>query len=149
MAKKIPEKNEDDVTSMYRYSFNTPIPPSLQESFGKWIIEEGSKKGKDILEDMDDYDVQGYWLKEKDKNSDHWPDKYKKPNHPTFSSESIYNDNVFQGGKWSEDGDKKTFTVGKQNLQNMSQMELKIYFDTYEKDTSLVIPDELKGEKSE
>lgn len=30
----------------------------------------------------------------------HLPDTYKKPNHPTFSNESIYHNKKTQGGKW-------------------------------------------------
>jgi hypothetical protein len=144
MAKPIPEKNQDDITSMYRYSFNTPIPPSLQEEFSKWIKSESGKNGKDLMEEMDDYDVQGYWLDTKGKDGDLKSEKYKKPNHPTFSTESMYNDKDFKGGTWEDIEGVRTFTPGKQNLQNMPREEMKIYFDVYEKGTKLNLVEEKK-----
>ena len=40
----------------------------------------------------EDYDLRGAFKSglTKDIQSGHWPDTYKKPNHPTFSNQSIY-----------------------------------------------------------
>ena len=40
----------------------------------------------------------------------HLGDKYNKPNHPTFSDESIYSTEEHRGGTWTDNGDGK-FTV--------------------------------------
>lgn len=58
-----------------------------------------------------DYDLRGYWLdpetvKDNVKDGQHFIDKYKKPNHPTFSVESRYatGDDARLAGTW--DGDR-------------------------------------------
>lgn len=57
-----------------------------------------------------DYDLAGLWKenpKVKPSADLHFPDKYKKPNHPTFSDESIYfgRDTRKFAGKWEETPD--------------------------------------------
>lgn len=54
-----------------------------------------------------DYDLRGLWKENpqvKPSANLHFTDKYKKPNHPTFSNESIYfNDSTKKfAGKWIE-----------------------------------------------
>lgn len=52
-----------------------------------------------------DYDMEGY-IRENPSSlfshDGHFPDKFKKPNHPTFSDESIYHSELTPGGHWSE-----------------------------------------------
>jgi hypothetical protein len=52
-----------------------------------------------------DYDFRGAYKAglTPDPQTGHWPDTFKKPNHPTFSSESIYSTKQNPGGKWSND----------------------------------------------
>ncbi len=69
----------------------------------------------------------------------HTTDKFKKPNHPTFSDESQYsgqNGNV--GGHWGDDG---TFTPSNTNLTQHTSAELQQYFKQNEPDTKLVLPE--------
>ena len=69
------------------------------------------------------------------------PDTYKKPNHPTFSVESKYNNvdgNI--GGKWSEDNGKTIFEPSTTNISNLGEDGLKNYFDKYEKGVELKLP---------
>jgi hypothetical protein len=79
----------------------------------------------------------------------HFPDTYKKPNHPTFSDESIYHgkdlglDNGMkaEGGHWDTgDNEKLTFTPGKTNLMFHSAQDLIDYFAKYEKNVQLNLP---------
>jgi hypothetical protein len=72
----------------------------------------------------------------------HLPDTYKKPNHITFSDESIYNNkNGEQGGQWRKDDKGKwTFTPGPSNLKRYTPEQLKEYFQKYEPDATLNLP---------
>lgn len=114
-----------------------------------------------------DYDMQGFHAANPDSNIasgnqnagilEHFPDTYKKPNHPTFSTESIfhgktYNDThlddkegkdneLYEGGSWSlSDDGGFAFTPGATNLKNHSTQELLDYFKKYEPNNHLILP---------
>ena len=62
-----------------------------------------------------DYDMARWADEVEDKNElfnhqGHYTDKYKKPNHPTFSDESIYSNEQTPGGKWEYQNGHDTFT---------------------------------------
>lgn len=62
-----------------------------------------------------DYDMARWDDEVEDKNElfnhqGHYTDKYKKPNHPTFSDESIYSNEQTPGGKWGYQNGHDTFT---------------------------------------
>ena len=62
-----------------------------------------------------DYDMARWADEVEDKNElfnhqGHYTDKYKKPNHPTFSDESIYSNEQTPGGKWGYQNGHDTFT---------------------------------------
>lgn len=69
-----------------RANFETELTPHEEQSFQAW-------KRKNAPNDSGvDYDLRGAFkagLSPSSTNG-HWPDTYKKPNHPTFSNESIY-----------------------------------------------------------
>ena len=72
----------------------------------------------------------------------HYPDTYKKPNHITFSDQSIYHgkDGNF-GGKWEKlEGGKWAFTPGPTNIKNYSMEQLADYFRRFEPDSELRAP---------
>jgi DNA polymerase III sliding clamp (beta) subunit (PCNA family) len=106
--KGIPEKPKE----FYRENFNTKLTPEEEKKFQSWIQEGIQKYGIDLSDDLDVYDLRGYWKSGGDKDEafrqrkGHAPDTFKKPNHPTFSEESIYSGKadksgiVYQGGKW-------------------------------------------------
>lgn len=64
-------------------------------------------------------------------------DEFKKPNHPTFSNESIYNgvDGKY-GGVWGEN----SFTPSQWNLQNMPAAQMQQYFAENESGVQLNLP---------
>jgi hypothetical protein len=85
----------DDMTERY----NTPLSPAEEKNYQSWA----KKAGRD--RDVYDYDMRGAWKQGITADrSGHFPDTYKKPNHPTFSNESIYHgrDGHF-GGYWDQD----------------------------------------------
>ena len=77
--------------------FDTPLSPQEENDFQQW-------KQKYAPQDSgEDYDLRGAFKEglTPDPVSGHWPDTYKKPNHPTFSVESKYaKDRPDLAGSW-------------------------------------------------
>ena len=134
----------NDMRGMFKDSFNTEIPPELMPDFEKWVEKESKVKGRDVKRDLEDYDLQGYWLETGGKGNDergHGPDKFKKPNHPTFSTDSKYHGKDFQGGTWKTDeSGKSEFVASPHNIKNLGRSGLSSYFDKYERGTKLSLP---------
>jgi len=79
--------------------FDTVLSPAEEASFQAWKKKHAPK------DSGQDYDLRGAFKAgfKPDENG-HWPDLYKKPNHPTFSDQSIYaKDAPDKAGHW--DGD--------------------------------------------
>jgi hypothetical protein len=93
--------------------YTTALNPKEQEDYST----------KFSPEDSEDYDMQG-WYKANpgaDPNDPgvHYPDTFKKPNHPTFSDQSQYSNDQTQGGKWTTGSNgEDIFTPGTQNIVN-------------------------------
>lgn len=76
--------------------FDTILSPAEETTFRKW-------KQKHAPNDSGaDYDLRGAFKAGfKPDEKGHWPDLYKKPNHPTFSDQSIYaKDAPDKAGRW-------------------------------------------------
>lgn len=89
-----------------------------------------------------DYDMRGAWKAGATKAPNgHLPDTYKKPNHITFSDESMYHgQGGNMGGRWQElPGNKWSFTPGPTNLRNTSIPQLQQYFQQHEPDAQLIL----------
>ena len=105
--------------------FNTKLSDEDEEAFQAWAKENHREK------DVYDYDLRGAWkeLQSGSMSEDqrgHLGDKYKKPNHPTFSSESIYSNG--DGGRWSVDASgANVFTPGRK-LSEAEADYLREYF---------------------
>jgi hypothetical protein len=87
---------EEDMTDR----FNTPLSPEEEERYQQWA-RQNHREG-----DTFDYDMRGAWQHgiQGDPRTGHYPDTYKKPNHPTFSDESQYDGSEGRrGGHWEED----------------------------------------------
>ena len=71
--------------------FDTPLHPQEEVAFQQWFANN-KKLGNIHPQDMgQDYDMRGAFKAGLQPGPDkHWPDTFKKPNHPTFSDESIY-----------------------------------------------------------
>jgi len=76
----------------------------------------------------------------------HYPDTYKLPNHPTFSTESMYHgQDGAEGGQWAKNDDGSwTFTPGRTNLEHWSPAELQDYFERVEPGNTLNLPSQLR-----
>jgi hypothetical protein len=142
-----------DATSTYDpKAFDSSLEPDLPvkppsyytDAYSSWATESGRDPQREEL----DYDLRGYF-----RSSDHvpagehLPDTFKKPNHPTFSTDSQYNgaplgNGVAQGGQWEKDDEGKwLFYPGKTNLDFHGTQGLIDYFKTREPDSKLILPE--------
>ena len=82
----------------YAFAYNTPIlDPRQWEDFTWWSYANGM----DPLGGSRDYDMQGAYLASLAADGrNHWDDEFKKPNHRTFSSGSMYASPEMPGGEW-------------------------------------------------
>lgn len=85
--------------------YNTQLTPEQEQVFQLWAANMSNKLGRNILNDLYDYDMRGAFLEGLTPDGNlHWNDKFKKPNHITFSDSSIYhNVDGYKGGHWSKD----------------------------------------------
>lgn len=126
---------------------NLPVPDFTDKYNTKLSWEEELEfqlDMKDKLQDLKDYDLRGAWreLKAGTMKYDerqHLGDRYKKPNHPTFSNLSMYNGvDGYEGGEWSQDDTGKyTFKAGKNNFY-AANGTLREYFREREAESDLI-----------
>ncbi len=80
--------------------FNTELTQGAEKAFDKWpgrVMDNGK------VDAGDDYDLRGAFADNIGRSSNfHLPDTYKKPNHETFSDESVYSD-YGPHGHWNGD----------------------------------------------
>lgn len=77
--------------------YDTKLTPAEEAEFIKWKEKHAPK------DSGEDYDLRGAFRAglKPDPSTGHWPDTYKKPNHPTFSDQSIYaKDRPDLAGRW-------------------------------------------------
>lgn len=82
--------------------YSTKLTPSEASMYQKWKLSLPKN-----LQYEGDYDLAGLWKENPNVRPSanmHFPDKYKKPNHPTFSDESVYFGPATKkfAGKWTE-----------------------------------------------
>lgn len=128
-------------------NYNTKLDSKEEQEYQIW-----RNNLPENLQEEEDYDLRGLWKENKDQglldDNSHFPDKYKKPNHITFSKESIYSKGTVEGGIWDNKKGHWTFYPSYFNLQQHSKEEIQDYFDKYEKDSSVIFPIEVKFMRS-
>ena len=121
----------------FLFKYNTELPQEAQMPYNQWLVNESKTQGRDVWKDMYDYDLKGYFLSGEWQNrgaGGHGIDKFKKPNHPTFSNESMYHGvDGYEGGTWG-DG---TYSPSKTNLKFFKKDQLENYFKEREPDVML------------
>lgn len=93
MADPQQQSGDNERTTQYE----TKLAPEEEKQFQTWKSRYAPK------DSGYDYDLRGAFKAglKPDAASGHWPDTYKKPNHPTFSNESIYaKDRPDLAGHW-------------------------------------------------
>lgn len=128
----------DDMTGRY----NTALEPGQEFAYSQWLQQQSALAGRDMSRDNFDYDTRGaYAGGAAQSGNSHWPDTYKKPNHPTFSDESIYHGvNGNFGGQWINAPGQSFYQASPQNLRMHGAEKLKHYFSQVEPDIQLLIP---------
>lgn len=121
-----------DLTDKY----NTKLSKDDEAEFQEWAAANPR------LGNTYDYDARGFWKSGAGTAANgHGSDEFKKPNHPTFSDESMYHGvDGNKGGTWGKNGDKDTFKPSKTNMDNMSAADMQDYFAKVEPNVELVMP---------
>ena len=119
--------DERDFTDRYNTILLPPQEAAFRQAYPNWMKETR------------DYDLRGAFLEGLQKDGrGHMSDKYKKPNHPTFSDQSMYHmidGNI--GGRWIDHGNGKfSFIPGSTNMYNTG--ELQDYFNRVEPGNTLL-----------
>lgn len=123
--------------------FNTPLSINEMNEFYDWAKSKYGNEDE-ILRQMGSYDLQGAWramksgqIKE-DPATGHLPDTYKKPNHITFSNESIYSNEKTPGGQWSQTDGKWQYAPSEYTKKLHGEKAIQSYFQKYEPDSILI-----------
>ena len=123
-------------------------------TYKEWLDYQSRLQKRDVSQDEQDYDLQSYYNSLKanpgtpgkfdpNANSAHLTDAFKKPNHPTFSKDSMYSiPGIQEGGEWNQDYSE--YTPSDVNMKNMGLKNLEDYFEEVEPGKKLNLP---KGEK--
>ena len=127
-----------DMTERY----NTPLTPAEELAYQNWAQIQSAVQGRDISRDLFDYDMRGAFKSGAlQSENGHYPDTYKKPNHPTFSTDSQYHGaDGHQGGTWTQLGGRWAFTPGQANLQMHGPDVLHRYFAEVDPEAWLNLP---------
>lgn len=114
----------------YSSKYNTVLSPEEEKAYQIWATKTG--RGRDVY----DYDMRGAWKNNVSADGDeHYPDTYKKPNHPTFSDQSIYHgaDGLYGGTWFKPQADVDTFIPSRHNLDTHRGDVLPKYFQKVER----------------
>lgn len=138
----------DAFSEDYSDKFNTVLAPDEEEKYQAWATENHREK------DVYDYDLRGAWkeLQSGTMSEDergHLGDKYKKPNHPTFSDQSIYSgQGGVVGGVWSRNAEGKDVYTPGRKLSSVEADRLRRYFLRNEPGVVLDLKDKVFEERS-
>ena len=113
----------------FNKNFDTVLSKDQEKQFQTWAFNNINTNIYNYSEDKGqyDYDYRGAWLVgiTPDKTG-HWPDTFKKPSHPTFSTDSIYASiEPKRAGKWNEKPENNQYPEGAIIDENTGQYYLK------------------------
>lgn len=120
--------------------FDTKLTP-LEESRYRLAAAKAGRSG-----DSKDYDLRGAWNKDAASigSKGHLTDEFKKPNHPSFSTDSMYSSASNPGGSWVAGAkDSWSFTPSKRQISRAGGLApFKKAFGSSERgqNSGLVIP---------
>lgn len=102
------ENNEQQVIDYYKSggkSSKKERKYKTYEEFKQYLGNRGSEEDYDLKGAYNDDEVYFDWEEEENNNpgKGHFSDKYKLPNHPTFSIDSKYSNSIIPGGTWEKD----------------------------------------------
>jgi hypothetical protein len=119
-----------------RGRYDTALTPQQEAAFQAWA------RGSGRAGDTQDYDLRGAWQgNAQAAATGHLPDTWKKPNHPTFSAESMYSTPDQTGGQWVQGpGGRWQFWASPWNMANLGPTGLENYFNRREPEARLILP---------
>ena len=106
-------KRRDYERELFKRDIKSSFTGDEEKAFRDWYDRYARSQDLDPNPDAKEhyYDYRAYWKNrtEQQKNDEwklgnHLPDTYKKPGHPTFSTESIYSTRKTPGGTWKKVG---------------------------------------------
>lgn len=118
--------------------YNTALSPADEQKYQAWLSK--LPKGQ---QNTYDYDMRGAYKAGAGRaGNGHFPDTFKKPNHPTFSSQSQYSGvDGYMGGTWSgDDARGYNYAPSQTNLKFHNRQALQQYFQQVEPGSSLLLP---------
>jgi len=122
----------------YTDKYNTELDADEEQAFKEWLEKNSERHGRDLSKDLTDYDLRGLFkeLQGGELPEGHGPDTHKKPNHPTFSTDSKYHGtDGNDGGEWTTDENgNDVYTPSKTNLSHYTPAELRAYWKRAEND---------------
>ena len=124
----LPQVQVPDMSDRY----NTQLPPDQERAYQQWVAQQSTLSGRDMSKDTYNYDLRGLFAGGGGVDErGHSTDRFKKPNHPTFSDQSQYHGvEGSAGGNWVElDGGGVGFVPGPTNLQYYSPNDLRRELD--------------------
>lgn len=124
---------EPDMTDQY----NTSLDAEAEAKFQDW------SKANPGMGNTYDYDSRGFFAAGADTSDNgHGADTWKKPNHPTFSDQSMYHgQDGYEGGTWQQqDSGSYNFYPSATNMRMYSPDKLSDYFGKVEEGNSVVFP---------
>ena len=117
--------------------YDTALSPQQEKAFKIWK----ARLPRDLQNEAD-YDLRGAFLADsRTAANGHMGDRFKKPNHITFSDESQYSNALAPGGHWaSAGGDQYAFWASPFNVANSGVNALASYFGQNEPGNTVVFP---------
>jgi len=116
--------------------YNTQLTPEEEPKYAEWLINEFGYDPKNLEKAVYDYDMRGAFKANLQMDSNkHLADTYKKPNHPTFSTQSQYSGaDGYIGGNWEKIDEKRWKYTPSDAVLNLHGIEnMKKYWDRVEK----------------
>jgi len=122
--------------------YNTALTPAEELAYQQWASIQSAVQGRDINRDNFDYDMRGAFRSGAlQSENGHYPDTFKKPNHPSFSDQSQYHGaDGNQGGAWQNFGGRWFFAPGPTNMQLHGPEGLQRYFQQNDPGVQLRLP---------
>jgi hypothetical protein len=126
----------------YTNKYNTSLDPAQEAGYQRWLQLQSALNQRDMSRDNYNYDMRGAFSSGAvQAGNAHWPDTFKKPNHPSFSDQSQYHGvNGASGGTWTQNGGSWQFTPGATNLQLHGPQGLQEYFQQSDPSVNLNLP---------
>jgi hypothetical protein len=122
-------------------SYSTQLTPEQEAAYQQWRISLPPE-----LQNEQDYDLRGAFLESAQADGRaHMTDRFKKPNHITFSEGSQYSTAQQPGGRWVDTGQNAlapnyTFWASPANAQQNSMNALADYFKRNEPGSTVIYP---------